>query len=218
MMVDSMADRTDIELVQAWRVGDDDAGSELVERHFSSVFRFLRRRVTQAEQARDLAQATFETCVEICERVESGVRFRAFLLGIARNLLLRHRRAQAQQQRRDADADGAGLLSPRTSPSGAVAVREEQRLLLAALRRLPQDLQVTLELHYWEELTTAEIATVLGVARGTIKWRLASARERLRTELENMAHVDLVESTVRDLDRWARSVRKLVDSDFNPQG
>jgi len=210
-------ERTDVALLDAWRAGDSEAGSELVGRHFSSVFRFLRRRVADAESARDLAQETFETCVEIRERVEPGVRFRAFVLGIARNLLLRHRRADAKQRQRDVRDEG-GLQSPRTSPSGAVAVREEQRLLLEALRRLPAELQVTLELHYWEELTTDEIATVLGVAQGTIKWRLASARDRIRTELQSMAHADLVDSTVRDLDRWARSVRKLADPDFSPPG
>ena len=37
MMVDSMADRTDIELVQAWRVGDDDAGSDAGSSVLSAV-------------------------------------------------------------------------------------------------------------------------------------------------------------------------------------
>ena len=44
-----MVDASDYDLLQRWRSGDADAGSRLVERQFSTVFRFFRRKVADAE-------------------------------------------------------------------------------------------------------------------------------------------------------------------------
>ena len=207
-----MADASDYDLLQRWRSGDADAGSRLVERQFSTVFRFFRRKVADPDVARELAQKTFVTCLEVRENLREEVRFKAFVLGIARNMLLRHLRAGANtREETEGDVDRAAVSQP--SPSLMMAMREEQRLLLAALRRLPLDLQLTLELYYWEELTTQEIARVLDIAQGTVKWRLSRARELLREEIEAIGVPEVVESTIRDLDRWAQSVRKLVDGD-----
>jgi RNA polymerase sigma-70 factor (ECF subfamily) len=52
-----------------------------------------------------------------------------------------------------------------------------------ALRRLPVELQVVVELHYWEEQSTAEMAEVLEVPQGTVKSRLRRAREQLEVDL-----------------------------------
>ena len=100
------------------------------------------------------------------------------------------------------------------SPSEHVALREEQRLLLAALRRLPLDLQITLELYYWEHLPVADIAAVLGVPDGTVKSRLARARDGLRRRIAELAASDHVRTgTLKDLDGWARSLRDVLDPD-----
>ena len=53
----------------------------------------------------------------------------------------------------------------------------------AALARLPAQLALTLALYYQQGQSVGEIATALGVAEGTIKWRLSRGREQLRTEL-----------------------------------
>lgn len=53
----------------------------------------------------------------------------------------------------------------------------------AALARLPAQLALTLALYYQQGRSVDEIAAALGVAEGTIKWRLSRGREQLRTEL-----------------------------------
>ena len=208
-----MNDASDIELLSRWRDGNSAAGSKLVERHFSTVYRFFRRKLEDAELAKELSQKTFLTCMEARDRLREASRFRAFLLGIARNLLLRHFRAAGKAAEREAATPVDPAVTP-TSPSRVVAMQEEQELLLRALRRLPLDLQITLELHYWEQMTTAEIGDVLEVQQGTVKWRLSRARDLLREEIEKIStSAALVQSTVGDLDRWARSLRNLVDEE-----
>jgi DNA-directed RNA polymerase specialized sigma24 family protein len=81
------------------------------------------------------------------------------------------------------------------------------------LRTIPFELQVVLELHYWEQCPVAEIAEVLGVPEGTAKSRLRRGREQLRAAVERLAErPDLAQSTLHGLDTWAREVQALARS------
>jgi RNA polymerase sigma-70 factor (ECF subfamily) len=194
----------DFALLRAWQAGDRDAGDALVRRHFAAIYRFFRTKLD--EGAEDLVQRTFLGAAAALDRVDADRSFRAYLFGIARNQLLLHLRERAT--RRD-------LPPPHTlsiadleaqSPSGEAARREEQRVLVRALRRIPIDFQIAVELHYWEDLGIGEIAEVLGVPEGTVKSRLARAREQLGARLENEAAA----STRDDLEAWVIRLRDAV--------
>ena len=200
----------DERLLRAWRDGDQEAGNALVDRHFSTVYRFFRSKVD--DDVEDLTQRTFLASLEGLDRLRRDRDFRAYLLGIARRLLLRRFRDQAIRGRYEnpmmvsaAELDG--------SPSQEVAAADERRLLLLGLRRIPLDLQICLELHYWEGMAVADIAEVLSVPPGTVKSRLHRAREQLRLRIQDM-HEDanLVESTISDLARWAAGLKEQLDS------
>jgi RNA polymerase sigma-70 factor (ECF subfamily) len=191
----------DYALLGAWRAGDRDAGDALVRRHFASVYRFFRAKLD--EGAEDLVQRTFLGCVQALDRVDPDRSFRAYLFGIARNQLLLHLRERTS--RRDLPPPHtvsiADLAGP--SPSGAAIRREEQRVLVRALRRIPIDFQIAVELHYWEDLGVDEIAGVLGVPSGTVKSRLSRAREQLGARLEDEA----AGASSDDLEAWVRRLR-----------
>ncbi len=129
---------------------------------------------------------------------------------MARNIVLRYLRKTAT--RRDDGEFGLRVIPLMgASPSSIAGARQEQRILVAALRRIPTPLQLVVELFYWEELTTREIAGVLGVPQGTVKWRLSEARDALKDEIESASSTSLAEATIRGLDSWARSIRGMVD-------
>jgi RNA polymerase sigma factor (sigma-70 family) len=201
-------------LLLAWRNGEEEAGNALVQRHFPVVFRFFRSKLTDGVE--DLAQRTFLGCVESADSYRGEASFRAFVLGIARRQLFMHFRAR---YRRDAMFDPATQsvqdIAPPSgrSPSAVIAARDEQRLLVAALRRLPIDFQIAVELFYWEELPIDDIAVVLEVAVGTVKSRLARARDMLRRHVADMGTTAnaLAPPPTDDLDHWARSLRKRFD-------
>lgn len=196
----------DLELVRAWRSGDVAAGEALVERHLESVHRFFSNKVRHATD--DLVQRTFLACVESLDAFEGRSSFRSYLFGIARHVLYHHWR--------DADrgfdvltVSVGSRLVDQPSPADHVAARQEQRLLLRALRGLPLELQTLLELAYWEGLSDRELAEALELPTGTIKSRLRKARGLLDAELSSLAPSPaLLESSRHTLDTWAAGIRE----------
>ncbi len=198
----------DAELLCAWQAGDAKAGEQLLERHFDTLFRFFRGRIDG--DVAELVQRTLTACVEKHTRFPEGVSVKAFLLGIARKELLMYLRKQGRARR--ALDRVAAAQAPLTSPSVILAAREEERLVLWALRRLPIEMQMLLELSYWENLSMVEIASILEIAPGTVKSRLHRARQLLRDAIRTApCSPDLVETTMRGLETWARGLRSRMD-------
>ncbi len=197
-------------LLEQWRAGDATAGQVLVQRHMQPLYRFFRTKVDR--DVDELIQRTWLTLLEAKAPFRGDSAFRTFLLGFARMKLLERFRAE----RRDADRFDAGSVSVADlgiSPSRWVADREEHRLLLQALRRIPFDHQVALELYYFESLDSRQIAEVLGVSPNTIRSRLGRARTALEAMLRTLeADGAAIESTAADLEGWARSLKAVVDA------
>ena len=195
-----MAD--DTALVDAWRSGDQDAGARLFDQYYPSVARFFRNKV--GPESSDLIQATFLACFEGLGRMRS-TNFRSYLFAIACNLLRKHYRGKGRD-RVDLGSVSVHDLDP--SPSSVMAANQRQRQLLEALRRIPVELQIVLELFYWESMTAAMIAEVLEVPVGTAKTRIRRARQLLHDQMQALDEEGLASNcTVEDLDDWARRLR-----------
>jgi RNA polymerase sigma-70 factor (ECF subfamily) len=94
------------------------------------------------------------------------------------------------------------------SPSGAVGRGEEHKLLQLALRQLPIEMQVALELYYFERIRGPELAAVLDIPEGTVRSRLRRGIELLGQRLYELQNsTDLVESTLSNLDDWAAGLK-----------
>jgi RNA polymerase sigma factor (sigma-70 family) len=194
---------SDYELLERWEHGALDAGNELFERYFDEVYRFFEHKADQ--DAPDLVQRTFLACLQSRSRFQKNSSFRTYLYGIARNLLHSYWR---HKKRALFDVGASTLLDLAPSPSSVIAARHEQRLLLEALRSIPLDLQIALELYYWEELDAPELAQVLEIPEGTVRSRLRRAREALERRLAQLeASPERLASTLANLDGWARRLR-----------
>jgi len=170
---------TDKALLEAWREGDVAAGRELFSRHYRSVSRFFRNKAPADHE--DLTQGTFLACLRHRDTIRDGQRFLPYLLTIARNELYTH---IARVNRSPFDPLLTTARAARTGPATRVERDQSSCRLRAALRELPLELQTAIELHYWEDLTTVELATVLGRPQGTIKTRLRRARQLLSNKLD----------------------------------
>ncbi len=170
----------DRDRLDAWRSGDEAAGQALFKRHFSGLYRFFRNKV--GDDCDDLIQRTFFAALKGIDGFRGHSTFRTFLFVIARHELYRYLRERLRDRERF-DPEHTTLEGLVPSPSSGAARAELELLVLTALRRVPVDMQVALELHYWEDLTTRELAETLEVPEGTIKSRIQRGRVALDKEI-----------------------------------
>ena len=174
----------DAALLEAWRSGDQAAGRSLVERHYESVLRFFRTKA--GEEADDLVQRTFLRSVEAAGRYRGDSSFRAFLFGIARNVLFEHIRARLRDGKASPDFGVSSIADLNPRASTLAFQKAEQQLLVEALQQMPVEIQIAIELHYWEELSIEEVAQAVEVPAGTVKSRLHRGRALLKDAMQKL--------------------------------
>jgi len=183
-----MAD-PDLGLLEQWRGGDQAAGQALFARHFASVLRFFEHKCQTA--ADELVQQTFLACVRARDQFRGQSTFRTYLFTVARHELYRHlRQVRRDDERLDFSITSIGEIV--TTPGTRLGREQDAERLRAALRTLPAEQQLLLELCYWHELDPTALAEVFEAPAATIRTRLFRARNALRERLGEMS------STSRD--------------------
>lgn len=196
-------------LLAAWGRGDKAAGEQLFARYYKPLTRFFVNKVRTADEVEELVQRAFMAIVESAPRYRGDSSVRTWVFAIARNLL---RQFYAKRKREAAiDSDEVSVADfDAPGPSTLLRGKTEQRLLLSALRQLPLETQVMLELFYWEEMSSREIGEVLGMPEGTTRSKLRKARSDLRDIIETLASSPReLESTIENLAGWAEGLREI---------
>ncbi|HEY8946398.1 MAG TPA: RNA polymerase sigma factor [Polyangiaceae bacterium] len=155
---------------------DDSARlSDIVRAEFRYIWRLCRRLGLSEGDADDAAQQVFIIASRRLADLQPG-RERAFLYGVAVNVVAKARRALG---RRREETHAALDLLEAVAPSAECLLdqKHEVQLLDALLDAMPQDLRTIFVLHHIEEQTAAEIAEVLGIPPGTAASRIRRARE-----------------------------------------
>lgn len=174
---------TDAQII-AWSVDQPELFAALFDRHFSTVYRYLARRVG-ADAAEDLAS---EVCLVAFERRHSYQRARSqalpWLLGIATNLARQRSRAEARALRALARSGIDTVMQDHADVAVARVVADaEYRSIASALANLSRGDRDVLLLIAWGGLSYDEVAVALGVPTGTVRSRLNRARRKLKAAL-----------------------------------
>lgn len=199
----------DAELLERWRGGDRAAGELLMSRHYRTVLRFFELNASWA--AEDLTQRTLLACIERAHALRDAEAFRAYLLGIARRQLALHQRELSRTEAlRRFSTPRAGNTAQLTT---LLARGRQQVLALRALATLPRRAQALLILYYWEDVSTADLATSYRVPTSTIRTRLARARDLLRRRL---AELDVSPATAPTDEQLGQVMASLLAASGSP--
>lgn len=144
------------------------------------VFGYAMKRTFTRSEAEELTQQILVTVLSELPRLRDESRFEPFLWGIARRVTLRFSRMQGQRRRHMSWDDLAALPAPEDEGDQEYATLRHHIAMLSAQWR---DILV---LHYFDGLSTREIAHRLSLPEGTVTWRLSRARQRLKEELDAM--------------------------------
>lgn len=166
----------DDDLIARIRQGDGEAASQLVERHWEPIFRYLFRLSRNRHDAEDIVQQTFLKVFERLDQYVAHTNFRAWLYRVATNAFLDERRPAAFRVEETPDAATA---APACAPASVAEGRELAQAVEREIMGLPEELRVVVTLRVNEELSHREIAGILKCREGTVRWRFHEARRRL---------------------------------------
>lgn len=183
-------------LVEMCRRGDAEAFARLVSLHESMVYNLAARLLGDGEEARDLSQDVFLQVYRTLGRFEGRSSLKTWIYRIVVNQA-RNRQRWWRRRRRErccpiedmtpADHARAAAGRPDTdAPFERLARGERVRQLQAALLKLSFDHRAILLLREVEGLDGDEIAAALKIPQGTVKSRLARARDALRQGMTAM--------------------------------
>jgi len=194
-------DEGDEALAASAAAGEEPAFEELVSRYQARVYRLACRLTADDGDAKDVLQETFLAAYRGLPAFRGDSRFSSWLYRIATNAALMHRRARARRPTESLeeflprfDADGTHAAPPAELLAASRADELLDRKLLAekaraGLDRLPDIYRDAFVLRDLEEMTTPEVAEVLGIDAAAVRQRVHRARLMLRGYLSHIVGV-----------------------------
>jgi RNA polymerase sigma-70 factor (ECF subfamily) len=177
-----MRELDDWALVNRAQSGNSDAFALLVRRYQGPIVHFCYRMAGSRQDAEDIAQEVFLRLYRHLGRLSPQAKFSTLLFGIARNLTLNHLRDSRRRGRDrtvplDAQPDAESGYG---RPSHEARLREIESQVAAAMAQLTPEHRMILHLREVEGLDYGDIGKILKCRNGTVKSRLARARDHLR--------------------------------------
>jgi RNA polymerase sigma-70 factor, ECF subfamily len=169
----------DINLIIRFKDGDLSAFEEFVRKNEDRIYNLCRYMLRDASDAQDAAQDTFLKAYKGLKDFRPDASLSTWLYRIAVNTCLDHRK-KFRHDPLNGEEVPVDLPSPDPSPEGSYHAKKNAEVLRAALRKLPEKLRSAIVLREIEGLSYEEIASVLDISMGTVKSRIARARDELR--------------------------------------
>lgn len=173
------------------RAGDPEAFGVLVDRFREPVFRAALAATGSSAEAEDAAQDAFLAAYRRLDRFRGDSSFKTWLLSIVWNKALDRRRTMRRtfvfslETEQGATTDPPSLEPPADAALAAASAHRAATTLIAGL---PVKLRDPLLLAASGEHSYTEMATMLGVPVGTLKWRISEARRIVREKLQRLGY------------------------------
>jgi RNA polymerase sigma-70 factor, ECF subfamily len=169
----------DLEAIRRCLAGDQQAFTELLERHKAVVYSLARNMLGDATEAEDAAQEAFVKAYFALPNFRRECSFRSWICQITNRLCIDRIRARRAEKGKVAITE---IPEPSIEGHDEAIITKEQ--LNLALSRLPEQFRAILVMRHMEELSYEEIATALDMPLGTVKTQIHRARAALKKEFD----------------------------------
>lgn len=173
----------DDQLIHRILLGDDDAFTTLMKKHYKSIHYYIWKIVKDFHIAEDVTQETFIQAHRKLSTLKDPNQFVGWLYAIANRLSInwiqRSKTSEASldnipQEEIDEFSYSRHILEQRE----IISSEHRSNVIKKILEILPEDERIVMILYYLDEMTTREISESLGVSVNTITSRLQRARKR----------------------------------------
>ncbi|MDQ5847319.1 MAG: sigma-70 family RNA polymerase sigma factor [Acidobacteriota bacterium] len=189
-----VADPTsDHALLEATRVGDEDAFAQLVSRYRNQITSYIYRMTSDYDGAVDLAQETFVRVFRAADRYQTSYAFSTYIYRIATNLAISELRKRKRrrlvsltgffQSKEGAEPQEFNPADTRPLIDCEMVDAERRQAVQRAISTLPEKYRAPLILRDVEGRSYEEIARILKTREGTVKSRISRARGFLREKM-----------------------------------
>jgi RNA polymerase sigma-70 factor (ECF subfamily) len=178
-----------VEFVDQLRNGDEQAFESLVSEYERPITRFLYRYLGNTEEAREVCQDVFLKIFRGISSFQNQCSLRTWIFRITLNTVLNERRKWYHRLRdRFLGLEEITRTYRDTVPDPelSLTMNDRTRKIMLALRKMREDHRAILVLRDLEGLSYQEIATALDLALGTVKSRLARARQEMKDAIQEV--------------------------------
>lgn len=185
--------RSDHDLIEATKNGDESAFTEIVSRYKSPITNYLYRFLNDYEEAVDIAQETFVRVYFAIDRYHTQFAFSTYIYRIATNLAISEIRRRKRRRLFSISGIFAGdkeepnefeIPDERRLPDDELLENERDTQIAKAIAALPEKYRIPIILRDVEGRTYEEVSAVMDLGLGTTKSRISRGRALLREKLQ----------------------------------
>ena len=167
-------------------IGDEAALTELYGYFFPRVYQYLLGKTKNPDLADDLVGDAFLRMYQHLDQFDARKgAFSTWLFRIAVNVLNKHFTSKAHAMHETWDEDFDPADEAEKTPEAEIVSKSQNEALRAAIMELPERQRQILEMTYWLDMKSNEIAEQLGMAPSSVRVALKQARDKLRELLED---------------------------------
>ncbi|QFT87430.1 RNA polymerase sigma factor SigY [Bacillus sp. THAF10] len=177
-----MEQKEDMHLIQIAQSGDDDAFTELFQRHYSFLYKYLLKLTLEEEMCNDLAQETMMKCYTNLSSFKGNSKFSTWMISIASRLYIDTIRKREREKKKTTRLLHAlsRQLTFRSSSN-----RLEWSDTFTDFNQLSAETRTPILLRHYYGYTYEEIGNMLGLKEGTVKSRVHNGIKAIRKEWDH---------------------------------
>ncbi|MBO5576135.1 MAG: sigma-70 family RNA polymerase sigma factor [Ruminococcus sp.] len=174
-------------LAEKARQGNKTAFEKLYKGFYPKVYYFAKQNVKSSDAAEDITAETFCSAMEHISELHSSESFVGWLYCIAYHKCMDYNKKTALDRKcLDDAAEFAALGEPLFLPDDYAVNEQTKQQLQTIIDSLPPDMRSVIILYYYDNLSVAEVAKVIGTNKNNAAQKLHTARKKLRSKIEKL--------------------------------